>query len=389
MKILVSPDSFKGTLTAIEVSEIVGEKLSEEGFSVFRKPIADGGDGTIDIIEYAIAGRRFYCNVKNPLREAIETFYLSVNDTVYLEYAKTSGIILIPRSKLNPVKATSFGFGELIKDAINKGFKKIVLTIGGSATNDAGIGMLQALGAVFYDDRGNDISDNGKIIIDASCLKSVKDIDISGLRKIIEGINFTVLSDVNNPLTGHDGATYVFGKQKGAKDNELIELEAGMLSFSETVRKITGSEMNFPGAGAAGGVGSSLKIFLGAEIKSGIAEIIKLIKIEEEVKNSDFVITGEGSMDFQTAYGKAPYGIASLAKRYLKPVIGIAGKSGKNIEELLNKGFDCIICNYGDVILEPGIIKKYARENLKLLSGELVRILKSGDYKNKIFIINR
>jgi glycerate kinase len=389
MKVLICPDSFKGTLTAIEVSEIIGDVLSKKSLDTIIKPIADGGDGTIDVIEYSSGGTRYFNEVINPLRKQIRTYYLALNDTAYIEFAKSSGISLINQNELNPFISTSYGFGELIKDAICKGFKNIYLALGGSATNDAGVGMLQALGVKFFDNKNQDITYGNKLFLDASSLKNIYNINVEGLRRKIKDINFKVLSDVKNPLTGKNGATYVFGKQKGANSNMLKELENGIIHFSGIVREIFSKEMNFPGAGAAGGACSSAKIFLNAEVVSGIEEIIKILEIENNIINSDIVIVGEGAMDYQTSFGKAPIGLAKTAKKFGKKVIGIAGKVGKNAEELLNNGIDCIFSSYGDVDIDIDVVSRNAKENLIKLSKILADTIAKNKISRNITIINK
>ncbi len=389
MNVLLCPDSFKGTLTAIEVSEIIGEVLKKKGINIVSKPIADGGDGTIDIIEYSLGGKRYFTDVINPLRKRIRTYYLALENTAYLEFAKSSGITLLEHNELNPVNATSFGFGELIKDAIIKGFKNIYLALGGSATNDAGIGMLQALGVKFYNIENKDLTDDNKNIIDASSLKNIYNINTDELNRNIKDVKFKVLSDVKNPLTGKDGATYIFGKQKGASGEIMEELESGIIHFSGIVKTVLSRDMNFPGAGAAGGAGSSAKTFLKAEVVSGIEEIIKILEIEKDIINSDMVIVGEGAMDYQTSFGKAPIGIAKIAKKFGKKVIGVTGKIGKNAEELLNNGIDCILSSYGDVDTDINIIRKNAKENLNELTNVLADIILKDKISSNIYVINK
>ncbi|MBN1632987.1 MAG: glycerate kinase [Ignavibacteria bacterium] len=389
MKILICPDSFKGTLTAIEVAEIVGKVLLKYDFDVTLKPIADGGEGTIDIIQYSLGGTRNYLEVHNPLGNIIETYYLTVGDSAYIEFAKSSGLMLLSPAQLNPFTATSYGFGELIKDAIVNGYKNIILTLGGSATNDAGLGMLQALGSVFFDYDGNDLSNLGKSFLNAASLYQIFDFDIQNLKNLIKNINFQSLSDVTNPLLGANGATYIYAKQKGASPNDIEKLESALTHFSNLTLSKLSKNMNFPAAAAAGGVGASAAVFLNASVKSGINEIIRILNLDYYIKNSDIVITGEGSMDFQTAFGKAPFGIAKIAKKYKKTVIGITGKTGNNAEELLNKGFDCILSSYENKELDLNILKKFAKQNLEILSITLSDIILKGKIKNKIIFINK
>lgn len=388
MNILICPDSFKGTLTAIEVAEIVGNVLSEKGFDVVLKPVADGGEGTIDVIEYSIGGTRNYLKVQDPLGKIIETYYLISCSSAYIEYAKSSGLMLLNPGELNPFKATSYGFGELIKDAISKGYKNIILTLGGSATNDAGLGMLQSLGVNFFDNHGNDLSDNNKLSLNASFLNQIYDFDVRPLTNLVRNVEFSVLSDVTNPIIGSNSATFVYAKQKGASEKDIEKLETAITHFSNLTLSKLSKNMNFPGAGAAGGVGGSAAVFLNASIKSGINEIIRILNLDNYTKNSDIIITGEGSMDYQTAFGKAPFGIAQMADKYGKTLFGITGKTGKNAEELLSKGFDCILSSYGNVDLDFDVIKKNSVANLKKISYKLADIISNKKISKKIIILN-
>lgn len=388
MNILICPDSFKGTLTAIEVAEIVGDVLSDKGFFTVLKPVADGGEGTIDVIEYSIGGTRHYLNVHNPLGNIIETYYLTVGNSAFIEYAKSSGLMLLNPGELNPFNASSYGFGELIKDAILKGYKNITLTLGGSATNDAGLGMLRSLGVNFFDNHGNNLPDNNNLSLNASFLNQIYDFDVRPLSNLVRNVEFSALSDVTNPLLGTNGATYIYAKQKGASESDIEKLETAITHFSNLTLSKLSKNMNFPGAAAAGGVGGSVAVFLNASIKSGINEIIGILNLDNYIKNSDIIITGEGSMDYQTAFGKAPFGIAQMADKYGKKVIGITGKTGKNAKELLNKGFDCILSSYGNVDLDFDVIKKNSVANLKKISYKLADIISNKKISKKIIILN-
>jgi len=387
MKILVAVNSFKGTLTSIQASKIIEKVFKSNSYKVQSIPIADGGDGTIDSIRYSIGGEKKFVKVSNPLGEKIKTYYILKDKTAYLEYAKTSGLTLINKSKLNPLKATSYGFGELINSALKKKINKIVIGIGGSATNDVGIGMLSALGVKFFDKKGNEIKNINKT--GAEVLVKINDFDLSDMNPEIKNIDLEILSDVKNKLYGKNGASKIYAPQKGADAECVNRLEKGVKHFAGIIEKKLNIKTDFEGAGAAGGLGAALKIFLNAKIISGINGIMKLMDLENKIKNSDLVITGEGSMDYQSAFGKAPAGVAELAKRHNKKVIAICGKTGKNAEELFKHGIDLIFSYSGDVTLSPLFLKLNAFRNLKMTAEYAVNTINNYDeLKHKIFIFN-
>jgi glycerate 2-kinase len=387
MKILIAVDSFKGTLSSIQASKIIGKEFELRGNDVRIIPIADGGEGTIDAIFYSIGGKKKFISVPNPRGKKIRTYYLQKNKTAYLEYAKTSGLMLLKKSELNPLKASSYGFGEMIKSVLEKNIDKIVIGIGGSATNDVGIGMLSVLGVKFYDKKGFIININDST--GAEVLDKIYDFDISGIDKKIFNINIEALCDVKNPLYGINSTSNIYSAQKGADEECVKKLEKSVKHFSNVIEKKLNIRTNFPGSGAAGGIGAALKIFLNAKIVNGINGIIDLLDIEKNIINSDLVITGEGSMDFQSSFGKAPVGIAKLAKRHNKKVIAICGKTDKNVKELFKEGFDFIFSYYGDEVLSTFELKRNAHKTLRLTAQFATDIIaKNDNLKNKVFIIN-
>ena len=327
MNVLTIIDSFKGTITSKKLGEIVKEELEAKGHNVDVIPVADGGDGFCDAIEDILISKktkytRKEITVNDPLFRKVDSYYLIANDTktAYIELAKASGLSMLSKEELNPLITSTYGFGELIKDAIKKGCKKIVLGIGGSATNDGGCGMLEALGVKFY-------NGNEELIkqINNTDVGTVEYIDDLEFKSKIEGIEFVVLSDVTNPLLGEDGATYVFSPQKGAKKEDLSYLEENIANFA----RLNKTHINTPGAGAAGGVGYALLTYLNAKLYSGIDYILDFINYEDLISKYDLIITGEGKIDNQSLSGKVVFRVSNRSQN--KKVIFVCG-----INELKN-----------------------------------------------------
>ena len=331
MKAVVAMDSFKGSLTSLQAGNAVKRGILRAcpDAEVTVLPLADGGEGTIDAIAPYIDGITRTITVSGPLGTPVEASYIYVpgTNTAYIEMAKASGLTLIEQDKRDPLAATSYGTGELMRDAIENGAEKLVICIGGSATNDGGAGMLQALGAVFSDKDGCDI---GR---DAAGLKDLCKIDISSL--IGKDADITVASDVTNPLCGPNGASFVYGPQKGASEEDCRKLDRWLRSFAE----ITGFDPFEKGTGAAGGMSFALKNFLGARIVSGADIVMEITGAEAKIRDCNIVITGEGRMDSQTVNGKGPFKIMKVGVTYGKPVFGITGMLGDGYEECLKAGF--------------------------------------------------
>ncbi|AZR72898.1 glycerate kinase [Anoxybacter fermentans] len=341
MKILIAPDSFKGSLTAIEVAENLasGLKKANSQFEIEILPMADGGEGTVRSLVDATNGRIVKKVVTGPLGEKVEAFFGILGDgkTAVIEMAAASGLPLVPRDKRNPLKTTTYGTGELIKVALDEGCRNLIIGIGGSATNDCGIGMAQALGGRFLDANGNNVGFGG------GELKKIEKIDLSNLDPRIKEANIQVACDVDNPLYGKNGAAYIYGPQKGATPSMVKELDDGLKHIAMIINRDLKIKVdNIPGAGAAGGLGAGLMAFLNAELKPGIDIVIEASRIEEKVKEVDLVITGEGKIDSQTIFGKTPIGVARVAKKYSKPVIGIAGSLGAGALKVYDHGIDAL-----------------------------------------------
>lgn len=335
MKVIVAMDSFKGSLTSLEAGNAVRDGILAQcpSTDVTVLPLADGGEGTVDAIAPFIHGISRTLAVTGPLNSPVEADYIfdPVSKTAYIEMAKASGLTLIKPEERDPYHATTYGTGELIKDAVRYGANKLVICIGGSATNDGGAGMLQALGAKMTDKEGNDIR--------PGCigLKDLAAIDLSGLT--CKDIEITVASDVTNPLCGKEGASHVYGPQKGATYEMACEMDRWLNNYAD----IAGFDPFEKGTGAAGGMSFALKNFLGAKIRSGADIVTEITGAEDLIKDCDIVITGEGRIDSQTVNGKAPYRIMELGTKYGKRVIGITGILGDGWEMCLAAGFDRIV----------------------------------------------
>lgn len=341
MKIVITPDSFKESLSAQEVAwqiEAGFREIFPEAQYV-RAPLADGGEGTAETMAAATGGSLVPVWVTGPLGEPVEARFALAGDrgSAVIEMAAASGLALVPSGQRNPLVTTSYGTGELIRAALDAGARHLIIGIGGSATNDGGAGMLQALGVALLDRDGRELPCGG------GSLALLARIETGGLDARLKGCRIEAACDVDNPLTGPRGASAVFGPQKGATAEMVAELDAGLAHFAEVVARDVGVEVaQVPGAGAAGGMGAALVAFLGARLRPGIEIILEAIGLEEELRDADLVVTGEGRIDGQSAAGKAPVGVARLAKRHGKPVLGIAGALGPDAGAVHEQGIDAV-----------------------------------------------
>ena len=341
MKLLFASDSFKGSLT----SEKTVELLSRAAGEVFGEcecsgvPVADGGEGTVEAVIAAEHGEYINVKVHGPLMEETESFYGTFDgNKAVIEMAAASGLPMVPEELRNPLNTTTFGTGELILDALKRGFRDISIAIGGSATNDGGMGCARALGVKFLDQDGNELEGFGRD------LARVAAIDISGLDERVKDSKITVMCDVTNPLCGKDGATWTFGKQKGATPEIQEELEKGMCSYRDVIRETFGIDCDgIPGTGAAGGLGAALMVFLGGEMKSGIETVLDLIRFDERLEGVDLVVTGEGRTDWQSCFGKVMQGVGMRAKAKGIPVLGLSGSLGKNAMDICDCGISSLM----------------------------------------------
>lgn len=370
-----STNSFKESMTAEECCTFIKKGLSKilPEVEYVTVPMADGGEGTASALISSTNGEFFSETVLNPLgKEIISSFgILGDKKTAIIEMAAASGLELIPSSERNPMITTTYGTGQLIKAALDKNISTILIGLGGSATNDGGSGMIQALGGKLLD------KDNQEIGFGGGELSKLKKIDLSNLDKRIKNTKIIVACDVENPLTGVNGASYTFGKQKGATDEMIEILDKNLSHFSKIIKKELSIDVeNIPGTGAAGGLGAGLIGFLSGKLKKGIDIVIEYSNLESKLKDANFIITGEGSIDGQTRFGKTPFGVAKLGKKYNIPVIALAGNVGKDIDILYEYGFTSIFPILTRVeSLEYAI--KNGRYNIEVVSENIGRLIKS------------
>ncbi|MGE7271725.1 glycerate kinase [Brevibacillus panacihumi] len=324
MRVVVAPDSFKGSISARDLCAAArrGIHAVDPEIEVIELPLADGGEGTVENMVYSTKGQTRLVQVNDPLGRPIRAVYGILGDdaTVIIEMAQASGLPLLRPDERNPLITSSFGTGELIVHALNEGYRKFIIGLGGSATNDGGVGMLKALGASFYDQDGVLLPKGG------ASLEKLSYMDLSGLDKRLQESTFTIASDVNNPLCGANGASAVFGPQKGATPEMVQRLDMALSRFADVVEKQLGVDVrHLPGSGAAGGMGAGLLAFLHAEFKSGIELVMDAIQFEQNIQVADLIITGEGKLDEQTMAGKVIAGVCKKAKPYQIPTIAICG----------------------------------------------------------------
>lgn len=376
MKIVIAPDSYKESLSALEVACAI-----EAGFrQVFpdaeyvKIPVADGGEGTVEAMVAATRGHVITVDVTGPLGEPVQAFYGISGDehTAFIEMAAASGLESVPPAKRNPLKTTSWGTGELIRHALDAGVKEIIIGIGGSATNDGGAGMVQALGAKLLTEHEQPIPPGGE------GLEQLAKIELSGLDPRLAECHIHVACDVTNPLTGKDGATAVFGPQKGASAEMIPRLDAALMRYATLIeRDLNIDVLRLEGGGAAGGMGAALFAFCGATLRPGIEIVTEALQLAEKVAGATLVITGEGRIDSQTVHGKVPVGVAKVAKRFNIPVIAIAGSLTDDVEVVHQHGLDAVfsvLCQVGT--LEDALAG--AQENVRRTARNVAAVLRMG-----------
>lgn len=369
---VLAPDSFKGSLTAKEVCSAMesGIKKALPSAECISVPMADGGEGTVQSLIDATGGRIYELEVVGPLGDPVKSFYGIMGDekTAVIEMASASGLHFVDEVTKNPLITTTYGTGQLVKACLDKGVEKIILGIGGSATNDGGAGFAQALGVSLKDKKGHELSFGG------AALSQLHTIDVSGLDARLKDIRIEIASDVSNPLCGEKGASYVFGPQKGATPEIVRILDDALQHYSAIIKEQLGKDVaQTPGAGAAGGLGAGLLIFTNAQMRRGVDIIIEYTNLHEIIKKADYVFTGEGGIDFQTEFGKTPYGVAQVAKSENKKIIAIAGYLGKGIEPLYDM-FDAIFGIMPGVMTMPEAIKT-ATKNIERTTENIIRLL--------------
>lgn len=382
MKIVIAPDSYKECLSALQVAISI-----ESGFreifpdAIYIKvPVADGGEGTVEAMVEATEGRRVTTTVLGPLGEPVEAFYGLTGDgtTAVIEMAAASGLALVPPHLRNPLNTTSYGTGQLIRSALDAGARRFILGIGGSATNDGGAGMLQALGVRLLDDQGQEIDRAGR------GLGKLARIDMSAFDARLGDSVIDVACDVDNPLCGVRGASAIFGPQKGATPEMVQQLDGYLQNFASITRRDLGVEMaDLPGAGAAGGMGAAMFAFLKGRLRPGSEIVTEAVGLDALVRDADIVVTGEGRIDGQTAFGKTPVGVARVAKRYNKPVIAIGGSLRPDVDAVFAHGIDAV----SSVLYRPCTVDEAlteGNENLRRTARNIAAILAIGAHMPRI-----
>ena len=375
MKVVIAIDSLKGSLSSMEAGMAIkdGIHAAKPDAEVIVKPLADGGEGTTDALIEGMNGERIDLTVTGPMHTPVDAYYgyLKDTNTAVMEMASAAGITLVPDSEKNPLLATSYGVGEMINDAIQRGCRNFIIGIGGSVTNDGGIGMLKALGVRFLDENGEDAGEGGQ------ALAKIARIDVSGMNPLLKECHIQVACDVNNPLCGENGSTYVYGPQKGVTEDMKKTLDEAMAHFARvTSETLENDYLNTPGAGAAGGLGYAFLAYTGAALTPGIELILDAVGLEEELSGADVVVTGEGRLDFQTAMGKAPVGGARLAKKYNAKVIAFAGSVTKEATACNKEGIDAFFpILRGVCTLAEAMDPVAARNNMTATVEQVFRLL--------------
>ncbi len=369
MRIIVAPDSFKGSVSALGVAEAMERGIHAvfPGAEVIKVPIADGGEGTVEALVAATGGRLHHSEVRGPLGEPVRAHWGVSGDgaTAFLEMAAASGLPLVPKEQRDPRITSTYGTGELIKAALDAGLRRLVVGIGGSATNDGGTGMARALGVRFLDAAGRDLAEGG------GALAQLARIDHSGLDPRLQEASILVACDVDNPLCGPRGASAVYGPQKGATPEMVAELDAALEVFARVAALVTGRDVALsPGAGAAGGLGAGLLFFTPASLRPGVSIVLETTGFEALMGGTDLVLTGEGRTDFQTAMGKAPVGVAAVARRHGIPVICLSGGLGEGAEDVLSHGIDAL----ASVVPQPMSLEACMGQGAALVEAAAARV---------------
>lgn len=379
MRIVVAPDSFKGSLSSIEVANAMEQGILSlfPDAVVIKIPIADGGEGTIDALVTATGGRMMRTEVMGPLGGLVKASWGILGDekTAVIEMAAASGLPLVPQGERNPLITTTYGTGQLIKAALDHGIRKLIIGIGGSATNDGGAGMARALGVKFFDSLDNELPSGG------AALKSLAKIDLSKIDPRLAETSILVACDVDNPLCGPRGASAVYGPQKGATPAMVSELDQALRHYANISKLSLGKDIaESPGAGAAGGLGAGMMIFTSAQLRPGVQIVLEATNFEDKVKHADLVITGEGRTDFQTAHGKAPVGVAKLAMKYNVPTVCLSGGLGSGCDEVYKHGIDGLM----SIVPQPMTLEECidsSEELVQKATARLCRIIQVGNRK--------
>ena len=375
MRVVVAIDSFKGSRSSLEAGEAIskGIRNAHKDAEVEIRPLADGGEGTVEALSIGMGGRLINVDVTGPIGRKVNAVYGIVDSskTAIIEMSQAAGITLVSGNEKNPLYTTTFGVGELIKDAINKGCRHFVVGIGGSATNDCGIGMLQALGYEFLDKEGNQVG------FGASGVRDIVSIRDENVIKELSECYFRVACDVNNPLCGDLGCSAIYGPQKGATKEMVADMDGWLKNYSKIVKeKYPDADCEYPGTGAAGGLGYAFFNFTNSKLESGIKIVLDETKLEEYVKDADIVVTGEGRLDHQTVMGKAPVGVANIAKKYNKKVIAFSGSVTEDAGVCNEHGIDAFFPILRRIVtLEEAMQTDTAKKNLTDTAEQVFRLL--------------
>jgi glycerate kinase len=376
VKIVIAPDSFKESLSAMEVASAIEDGFREifPDAQYVKKPMADGGEGTVQAMIDATGGRRKDCTVTGPLGTPVQSFYglAGGEELAVIEMAAASGLELLPRESRNPLVTTSYGTGELIRLALDAGARRFVLGVGGSATNDGGAGMIQALGVRLLDASGAELGPGG------GELQRLARIDASGLDPRVRDCVFDIACDVSNPLVGPQGASAIFGPQKGATPEMVEQLDANLRHYAEVIKRDLGKDVaQVPGVGAGGGIALAMLVFLDGRLRPGAEIVAEAISLDAAVRDADLVVTGEGRIDSQSINGKTPIGVARVARRHGKPVIGIGGSLAPDVGVVHAHGIDAVFSAVHRPCTVPEALAA-AADNLRLTARNVAAAIKLG-----------
>lgn len=371
-KVVLIPDSFKGTLTSQEICTIISNKINKHfpQCHVVSIPVADGGEGSVDCFLKALGGEKIYETVSSPYFENMESFYGIIEDTAVIEMAACAGLPLVEDRK-DPSLTTTFGVGQLILAAAKKGCKKIIVGLGGSCTNDGGCGAAAAIGVKFYDKKGNEFIPVGKTLID------IERIDLSKRTKVLDNIEITTMCDIDNPMYGPTGAAYIFAPQKGANNEMVYELDKGLESLCNVIYKETGKNLkDVPGSGAAGAMGAGMISFFDSKLQMGIETVLDTVKFDDIIADADMIFTGEGKFDTQSLRGKVVIGVAKRAKTKDIPLTVIAGGAETNIDQAYDMGVTSIF-TINRLPEDFQISRNKSKNNLETTIDNILRLIKS------------
>lgn len=371
-KCIIIPDSFKGTMSSIEICEIISAKVKEfyPACETITVPVADGGEGTVDCFIHALNAKRINVPVTGPYHEPLECYYARYNNTAIIEMAQAAGLPQVEGRK-NPALTTTFGTGLIIKKAIEDGCTDIIIGLGGSCTNDGGVGAAAAIGVKFYDEAGNSFLPTGNSLI------KIKKIDTTEAKQLLTNCKVTAMCDIDNPMFGENGAAYIFGPQKGADEEMVKELDQNLRALSQTIIENLGIDVaTIPGAGAAGAMGAGIVAFFGGTLKSGIHTVLDIVRFDEMIEGADLIFTGEGKIDGQSLRGKVVIGIAERAKLKNVPVIAIVGAIGEDAEKSYDMGVSSIF-SINRAAIDFEISRYQSKDNLAATIDSLMRFRKT------------